>query len=133
MGLIHADDKKLSVGKNRDVKKTISKSGFSQIFWILNGRAYERNFWANVPQHIADEAFDRSVGGTTRMVRLFSRMLRRPIPRRVVQEVAQQLDFTRRVRKNGGARDEMGNDIVILSPYMGGDAIRNRFLAAWGG
>lgn len=125
MGLIKADLDKLTEGKNRDVKKTVSKDGFGHIRWLLNGRAYEPNFWRDVPQDVVDAAFDPAVSGSERMMRLFSMMLRKPIPRRVVQEVTQQLDFTRRVRANGGARDITGKQIVILSNFMGQDAVAN--------
>ena len=125
MGLIKADLDKLSGSHNRDDKRTISKGGFGHIRWLLNGRAYEPNFWRGVPQDVVDAAFDPAVSGAKRMMRLFSMMLRRPIPRRVVQEVTQQLDSTRRVRANGGARDIMGKQVFILNGFMGQGAVAN--------
>lgn len=125
VGLIVADMSKLSASANRDGKRTISQTGFDNIWWLIKGRAYEPNFWADIPQDIAAWAFDKEVSGSVRMMRLFRTMARKPIPRRVVKEVAQQLDFMRRVRGNGGARDIIGPDMVILSDFMGSDAVRN--------
>ncbi|WP_164902829.1 NaeI family type II restriction endonuclease [Rhizobium sp. WSM1325] len=44
-------------------------------------------------------------GGTNRVAALFDKIQRRPISRHQVQAVAQQSDYMRRIRRNGGARD----------------------------
>lgn len=122
MGLVKADSQKLRGGGNRDKKTSLSAEGLRNIRWLVSDRAYEPNFWQGIPQDIIDHVFDPSIGGTRRIMRLFHSLPRHIIPRKVVEDVAQQLDFTRRIRANGGARDLSDGKIVILSD-LANDAI----------
>jgi len=45
LGLFVARPEYLSQGINRDRKKTIAKSGFEKIHWMLHGFPYPQNIW----------------------------------------------------------------------------------------
>ena len=125
MGLVVANPPYLRAGENQDLKTSLSAAGWAHIRWLVRNRAYEPAFWRGVPQHVIDKVFDPALaGGTARLDRLFELMPRTAIPRQVIFDVTQQLDGTRRVRGNGGARDLSGKRFFILSDKAN-DAVQN--------
>jgi hypothetical protein len=61
-----------------------------------------------------------SGGASERLAQLFEQRQEEPISRWEVQEVANQLDYMKRIRRNGGARDILdGKGIALL--WGGGD------------
>lgn len=117
MGLFVAKQEYLTVGANRDAKKTISSTGKAHIHWLFEDVPYPKNFWLTVTKAAAAKiAAGRS--GNERMMTLFREVLDRPISRKVIADVAGQLDFTRRVRADGtgGTRNQLAKEgIVVLS------------------
>jgi len=74
----------------------------------------------NVLLHLDNATLDRifaSRSGAERMRQLFRLVQGRIIGRGVVATVAQQDDYMRRVRRNGGARDLLPEGIVVLGQY----------------
>ena len=62
-------------------------------------------------------------GGTIRLAALFEAVQNKPISRVIVQAIAQQDDYMKRIRRNGGARDILApKGIAILS---GAEPIRD--------
>ncbi|MCW5965219.1 MAG: hypothetical protein KIT83_14370 [Bryobacterales bacterium] len=114
LGLIVARPEHLNKGENRDGKRTISRSGKDHIQWIFNEQPYPANFWARVSAVDAAQIMEMTVSGTERIRRLFMTLAGNPIPRRIVESVAQQKDFMKRMRKNGGARDQLHADGYLL-------------------
>lgn len=108
VGMIVARDTYLNPGKNRDAKRTFSAAALGNIWWLLRDHPYPANFWETLPGPIRTEVMQHG-GGTQRLATLFRLVQRRAISRAIVQAVAQQDDYMKRIRKNGGARD-------ILSP-----------------
>lgn len=54
-------------------------------------------------------------GGTARLAALFEAIQMKPISRVIVQAIAQQDDYMKRVRRNGGARDVLApRGVAIL-------------------
>ncbi len=117
LGVIVARPEYLTVGVNKDAKHSISASGFEHIRWILREHPYPRNFLAQMDPKKARYVTDMSnTSGNERLRRLFSEALGVPISREVVQGVARQLDYMKRVRRNGGVRDLLfEKEIVLLS------------------
>jgi hypothetical protein len=115
LGLIVCRLEYLSASKNKDSKRSISKVGFENILWILRNQPYPANFW----ERLDPAAAKRILGckaGTERIVQLFREVQKRPIHRDVIHAVAQQKDYMKRLRKNGGARDPLAREkIAILS------------------
>jgi len=117
LGVIVARPEYLTVGVNRDAKHSISASGFENIRWIFREQPYPRNLLAQMDPKKARYVTDMSnTSGNERLRRLFSEALSVPISREVVQGVARQLDYMKRLRRNGGVRDLLfKSGIVLLS------------------
>jgi hypothetical protein len=100
---------------NRDGKGTISKAGFEHIHWLLHDAAYPPNIWERVDKEKVKRIFEPKAG-TERLVRLFREMQGIPVSRNTIEGIAQQKDYMKRLRKNGGARDKLAaGGIALLS------------------
>lgn len=115
VGLIVCRSEYLSTGKNKDSKRSVSKRGFENILWILYDQPYPPNFWERLDPSVVKRIL-ACKAGTERIVQLFCEVQKKPIHRDVIQAVAQQKDYMKRLRKNGGARDHLAREkIAILS------------------
>lgn len=124
LGLIMVRPEYLSAGTNRDGKKTISKSNFQHIYWILQDHPYQPNFWRDISPERVKRIF-KPKGGTDRLVQMFKEMPGIPIHRDIILGIAQQDDAMKRLRKNGGARDAlMAMGMVVLSGKYNKDLIK---------
>lgn len=114
-GVIMAVPANLTNGENRDRKLQISSAGKGRARWLLRDEPYPANFWQGLDQNDVS-AILLPRGGTDRLAMLFRLLQRRRIPRGVVEAVARQRDYMKRLRKNGGARDRlMAEGIALLS------------------
>lgn len=115
LGLIMARPESLTAGQNRDAKRTISAEGFGDIYWLLNAHPYPPNFWRMVPEATINRIFSGR-SGNERMAALFREVQGTPIDRTVVEAVARQHDFMRRIRsdKGKGTRDLLAREGVLL-------------------
>ncbi len=130
LGLIVCRAEYLSVGTNRDAKKSIRREAFCNARWILRNEPYPRNFWEDVPTEVALEIMGGE-SGTERLVRLLRRIDRRAIHRDIVHAVAHQKDFMKRLRQNGGARDRLAAEgIAVLTGVYHNRLVRRLGLPA---
>lgn len=114
VGLVRARAEYLSAGDNRDAKKTITAANRAHIWWLVQDFAYTRNFWSIVSAEDRHEIMAMK-GGTQRLATLFERYQEIAISRVQIGAVAQQDDFMKRIRRNGGARDLLApKGIAIL-------------------
>ncbi|MFK7940958.1 MAG: NaeI family type II restriction endonuclease [Roseovarius sp.] len=115
LGLIVARPACLSVSQNKDAKKSISAEGFQHILWLLVDHPYPRNFWSTVPEDAVDRVF-AGASGNARVMQLLREVQGRVIARDVIEAVAQQKDFMRRLRADGGggARDKLAAEGIWL-------------------
>jgi hypothetical protein len=115
LGLIVAHPDYLTTGKNKDSKASVSAAGFRHILWLLKDQPYPANFWRDLAPEIVDEIFLGETGNT-RMATLFRRVQSRIIPRDVVEAVARQKDFMRRIRSDGGTgtRDVLARESIVV-------------------
>ncbi|MVO15734.1 NaeI family type II restriction endonuclease [Parasedimentitalea huanghaiensis] len=126
LGLIVAKHDYLTAGQNKDAKRSISAYGFQHILWLLCDHPYPANFWRTVDESIVEQIFTHDTGNA-RMAALFRAMQNQPISRDVVEAVAMQKDFMRRVRsdKGRGARDLLAQDgILLLQGQLHGQLIK---------
>ncbi|KUP94718.1 type-2 restriction enzyme NaeI [Tritonibacter horizontis] len=109
LGLIVARSAYLTRGQNKDAKRSISAEGFGDILWLLKDHRYPANFWRGLPAPVVARIFAGD-SGNARMAALFREVLATPVPREVVEAVAAQKDFMRRIRSDGGGgtRDILG-------------------------
>lgn len=112
-GIIVARVEYLNQGKNKDSKKSITAANFKHIYWLLLNHAYSPNFWERIDPAIAARIMSGK-SGTEMIVTLFREIQNRPVSRDIVQAIAQQKDYMKRLRKNGGARDTLARDGIAL-------------------
>lgn len=123
-GIIVIRDEVLNPGKNRDGKRTISKSGFQHVHWLLRDEPYPENFWQTLASDLRQQ-ITAPRGGAERVAALFRLVQGKPISRLIVQGLAQQDDYMKRIRRNGGARDHLAPEgIAILWGQKDRDLIR---------
>ena len=113
LGLIIARPEYLTASANKDSKKSVSAAGCQHIKWLVNASPYPANFWRNIDEANVDAIFGGK-SGNKRLVTLFKLLQEQPIPRDVVDGVAQQKDYMKRLRANGGARDELKKQGISL-------------------
>ncbi|UWR16300.1 NaeI family type II restriction endonuclease [Sulfitobacter sp. M368] len=115
LGLIVAKLDYLTAGQNKDAKKSVSAEGFANILWLIKGRPYPPNFWQTVPSDAIQRIFLGS-SGNQRMASLFREVQDTPIKREVVEAVAKQKDFMRRIRSDNGrgTRDILLKESILL-------------------
>jgi hypothetical protein len=104
VGIIIARDAYLNPGSNRDAKRSFSVAGLKNVWWIIKDHPYPPNFFEMMPLN-QRQAIMNAGGGTARLAALFEAVQKKPISRVIVQAIAQQDDYMKRVRRNGGARD----------------------------
>lgn len=115
LGLIVARPEYLTAGQNKDAKKSVSAAGFANILWLLQDFPYPPNSWRTVDPDVVERIFSGN-SGNRRMAALFREVRRQPITRDVVEAVAQQQDFMRRIRSDNGrgARDILAREGIML-------------------
>lgn len=116
-GLVRADEALLNTRGNRDSKRTLSTTGRAAIYWLFKDAALQPNALLHLPQRDINAIFGLA-SGAKRIDELFRRTQGRRISRTVVATVAQQEDYMRRIRGNGGARTSLRPEgIVIFGQY----------------
>ena len=138
IGLVVVRSEYLNQGANRDQKKTLSVVGAQNIWWLLRNHPYPPNFWEILPLSDRQEIMTAR-GGAERIATLFRKIQRQPISRLQVQALAQQHDYMKRVRRNGGARDILsplgiallwgGKDRRVISEFGLGEVSRDEFIS----
>jgi len=108
VGLGLMRDSYLSNGQNRDGKRTVRVEAQKNIWWILREEPYPANLWERIDQSILTNILSAGAA-TARLAMLFESVQGLPISRTHIQAIAQQHDYMKRIRSNGGARD-------VLSP-----------------
>lgn len=125
-GLIVARRDYLNRGQNRDGKTTISALGLSRVIWMLDDVSYPANFWESVDTTTRNRIMSAG-GGTERIAQLFRLFQGHRISRDVVAAVAQQKDYMKRLRRNGGARDKLASEQIVILWGKNDDSLISRF------
>jgi hypothetical protein len=125
-GLIRATDEVLtSAAGNRDRKRWLSPLGKASATWLYKNKPLPENALLRLPPNEVQQIFACSAFGGKRLDMLFRLAQQRIISRTVVATVAQQEDYTRRVRGNGGSRESLRPEGIVIF----GDYNRHRFVA----
>ncbi|MEV8606784.1 NaeI family type II restriction endonuclease [Amycolatopsis sp. NPDC051373] len=102
---------------NRDGKRTLSIYGKSQIRWLFSAAPLQENLLLKLDAGEVEKILEFG-SGQKRLDELFRRAQGRIVSRNVVATVAKQDDYMKRVRGNGGARQHLkAEGIVILGDY----------------
>lgn len=123
MGLIRATIDRLNTGGNRDAKSTFNEAGRKAITWLFQNASLPPNVLLQLDSQTVERIMTQQ-SGVKRINELFRSALGRIVGRAVVATVAQQDDYMKRVRANGGARTALQPEgIVILGQYESHAAI----------
>jgi hypothetical protein len=117
VGIVRAKPDLLRAGVNRDMKTGLNEAGRAAIDWLFWGAPLP----PNVLLQVDDETRERILtprSGQKRVNELFRLAQRMRIGRNAIATVAQQEDFMKRVRANGGARSALAAEGILI---MGGD------------
>ena len=119
VGLFRVSEGVLTTGDNRDSKRTLTaEARDSAVRWLHRDAKLPENVLLRLPQEDVDKIFGHK-DGTKRVNELFRLAQKRPISRTAVATVANQEDYMKRVRDNGGARTSLrGEGIVIFGQYF---------------
>ncbi|MFI6547433.1 NaeI family type II restriction endonuclease [Streptomyces prunicolor] len=116
-GLFRVRDEWLNQGSNRDAKLTVKAEHRNKILWLWRDAELPENVLLHMDPRDRDAVF-ASKSGQQRLNELFRRAQRRRIGRNVVRTVAQQKDYMKRVRGNGGSRSALQPEgILIMGDY----------------
>ncbi|MFF3379629.1 NaeI family type II restriction endonuclease [Streptomyces sp. NPDC002680] len=116
-GLLRIRREWLNGGNNRDLKLTIKAEHRDKILWLWRDALLPENVLLHM-NPLDREAVFASSSGQQRLNELFRRVQKRRIGRNVVRTVAQQKDYMKRVRGNGGSRSALRPEgIIIMGDY----------------
>jgi hypothetical protein len=122
MGVVRAAPDLLNQGNNRDSKRTLSAAGRESVVWLYRNHPMPPNVLLQLPEEDVNAIFALR-SGQQRVNELFRRATGRLVSRAVVETVAQQLDPMKRVRANGGARQHLAPEGLVI---LGGDYLWQR-------
>jgi hypothetical protein len=123
LGLVRANAAHLNLGSNRDAKSTLNTAGRNAIVWIHRNAPLPPNVLLQLDPATVDRIFAET-SGQKRINELFRSALGTVIGRAAVATVAQQDDYMKRVRANGGARTLLQPEgIIILGQFQSHVAI----------
>ncbi|MFI7399008.1 NaeI family type II restriction endonuclease [Streptomyces sp. NPDC049541] len=116
-GLFRVREEWLNQGSNRDAKLTIKAIHRDKIHWLWRNAELPENVLLHMDPFERDAVFAPQ-SGQQRLNELFRRVQKRRISRNVVRTVAQQKDYMKRVRGNGGSRSALRPEgILIMGDY----------------
>jgi hypothetical protein len=125
IGVVRASEEKLRGGNNRDRKKQLTSTARQTIVWLFRNAEMVENVLLSVDDETRG-AIMSGKSGQQRLNELFRRVTNRRISRGVVATVAQQKDYMKRVRGNGGSRSALAPEGYIIP---GGDFQSHREIA----
>jgi len=115
LGLIRATEEVLTTATgNRDRKRWLSPPGKASVTWLYKNRQLPENALLRISPRDAGTIFTCSEHGARRVDMLFRLAQRRIISRTVVATVAQQADYMKRVRGNGGSRSRLRHEGIVI-------------------
>ncbi|MFJ8491365.1 NaeI family type II restriction endonuclease [Streptomyces sp. NPDC094038] len=126
IGLVRIRGEWLNTGNNRDLKLTIKAAHRDKIHWLWRDEPLPENALLHMDAADRDAVFAAG-SGQRRLNELFRRVQKRRIGRNVVRTVAQQKDYMKRVRGNGGSRSALRPEgILIMGDYASHREIAGR-------
>jgi hypothetical protein len=126
-GLVRVEPELLNPGRNRDAKGTLSRFGRRRIHWLWPDHpGLPPNLFLALDPAVRDRIFTAQAGhsyqhGQARTNELFRAVQRRIIRRAELATVAQQEDFMKRARGNGGARTALRPEGILVLGHQESD------------
>lgn len=123
LGIMIARDQYLTK-PNRDQKRGVNKAGRANILWLVRSESLPPSRWEGLDM-LRFRELRRVNGGTKRAAIFFRENLNKRMNRSVIKALLfDQQDYMKRLRENGGARDILAPEgIVLLSGAYDSDKI----------
>lgn len=116
-GLVRVTEKNRRAGENRDRKTGLNTHGRADISWLFKDAEMQPNALLSMPAAEV-ETIMSARSGQARVNELLRRATNLRLTRNIIATVAQQNDFMKRVRENGGARSALRPEGYLI---LGGD------------
>jgi hypothetical protein len=117
LGIVRATPDRLNTGSNRDDKATLNQAGRDAMVWLFRDAPLPGNVLLQLEPRTVERIMTQP-SGQQRINELFRSALGRIVGRGAVATVAQQDDYMKRVRANGGARSALqAEGIVVLGQF----------------
>lgn len=104
VGLLRCTEENLSLGGNRDQKKSVSAAGKKNILWVVKDGQMPENVFLHMDPVVRDRIFNAG-SAKMRLAEFFRSRIGIINQRYLVESVSQQRDYMKRIRRNGGAQD----------------------------
>lgn len=111
--------------ENRDKKTGLNAHGRGQITWLFKDAPMQPNALLQLPRETVEKIM-AGHSGQGRLNELFRCATNRRLSRNIIATVAQQNDYMKRVRDNGGSRSALRPEGYLI---LGGDYLNQRNLA----
>lgn len=106
-GVVRASERNLRTAANRDAKVQLNPQGRDAVRWIQRPGSLPANILLHADPDDVDAIMADKKSGQRRVNELFRRLPRQRISRNVIATVAQQADYMKRVRYDGGSRSDL--------------------------
>jgi hypothetical protein len=124
-GLVRVTEQNRRTSENRDRKTGLNTHGRADISWLFKDAQMPPNALLSLPAAEV-EAIMSARSGQARVNELLRRATNRRLTRSIIATVAQQDDFMKRVRENGGARTALRPEGYLI---LGGDYNEHKLTA----
>lgn len=125
VGIVRVTEENRRTSENRDKKTGLNAFGRERIAWIHKEAPMQPNALLELAPDDVDRIFQHR-SGQKRVNELFRVAMNRRLSRTIIATVAQQDDFMKRVRNNGGSRSALAPEGFLI---LGGDYSVQRHLA----
>ncbi|MGV1004457.1 MAG: NaeI family type II restriction endonuclease [Candidatus Nanopelagicales bacterium] len=116
-GLVRVTERNRRTSENRDRKTSLNTHGRADISWLFKDAQMPPNALLSLPAAEV-ETIMSARSGQARVNELLRRATNLRLTRNIIATVAQQNDFMKRVRENGGARSALRPEGYLI---LGGD------------
>ncbi len=114
VGLFRARRNLLGHGAgNRDAKWNLVRAGKEAIHWVAIDAPLPENFLLHLPHEVREKILSHR-SGQARVTEMFRLVLGKPIPTTAIDTLAVQRDPSKRIRKNGGAKDALEQEGIRI-------------------
>lgn len=125
LGLLVAKPSYLNA-PNRDLKRTVSEHGRSNIWWLVDGAEIGKSDWSGLDM-VRFRELRLISGGSERAATFFEENVGRPVSRKVLESLLfDQRDPMKRLRENGGAPDLLLPKGIRLRVLADGSCVAER-------
>ena len=125
VGLVRVTEANRRSSENQDKKTGLNIRGREEILWLHRNAPMQPNALLQLPPSLVKQIFSAK-SGQARLNELFRVATNRRLTRNIIATVAQQDDYMKRARANGGSRTALGPEGFLI---LGGDYVFQRVIA----